>query len=122
MSPMLGCPNAFLAFQTANTLLSSLWGLAHSCAPLPFSLGRAGPEWAPSHTGLGAAPGHGGSLLTHSPLPAVTTEPISEDTVRSELLIPAARPADAGNYTCTAANFLGNTSVAINLRVVAPWA
>ncbi|NXT06136.1 LRIT2 protein, partial [Prunella fulvescens] len=52
----------------------------------------------------------------------VSTEPISEDTVRSELLIPAARPADAGNYTCTAANFLGNTSVAISLRVVAPWA
>lgn len=52
----------------------------------------------------------------------MSTEPISEDTVRSELLIPAARPADAGNYTCTAANFLGNTSVAINLRVVAPWA
>nr|XP_026655391.1 leucine-rich repeat, immunoglobulin-like domain and transmembrane domain-containing protein 2 [Zonotrichia albicollis] len=52
----------------------------------------------------------------------VSTEPISEDTVRSELLIPAARPADAGNYTCTAANFLGNASVAINLRVVAPWA
>ncbi|NWH89971.1 LRIT2 protein, partial [Aegithalos caudatus] len=52
----------------------------------------------------------------------VSTEPISEDTVRSELLIPAARPADAGNYTCTAANFLGNASVAVNLRVVAPWA
>ncbi|OWK53725.1 Leucine-rich repeat, immunoglobulin-like domain and transmembrane domain-containing protein 2 [Lonchura striata] len=52
----------------------------------------------------------------------VSTEPISEDTVRSELLIPAARPADAGNYTCTAANFLGNASVAVSLRVVAPWA
>lgn len=51
----------------------------------------------------------------------MSTEPISEDTVRSELLIPAARPADAGNYTCTAANFLGNTSVAINLHVRSPW-
>lgn len=121
-SPMPGCPNAFFAFQTNNTLLSALRALALSCAALPFSLGRAAPERAPSHSGLGAAQGRGVSLLTPSPLPAVTTEPISEDTVRSELLIPAARPADAGNYTCTAANFLGNTSVAINLRVVAPWA
>ncbi|XP_075280279.1 leucine-rich repeat, immunoglobulin-like domain and transmembrane domain-containing protein 2 [Opisthocomus hoazin] len=52
----------------------------------------------------------------------VSTESISEETVRSELLIPAARLADTGNYTCTAANFLGNASVAITLRVAAPWA
>lgn len=52
----------------------------------------------------------------------MSTEPISEDTIRSELLIPAARLADAGNYTCMAANFLGNASVVITLHVGAPWA
>uniref|UniRef100_A0A8B9SDH5 Leucine rich repeat, Ig-like and transmembrane domains 2 n=1 Tax=Apteryx owenii TaxID=8824 RepID=A0A8B9SDH5_APTOW len=50
----------------------------------------------------------------------VSTQPAGEETVRSELRIPAARPADAGSYTCAAANFLGTASVAIALRVGAP--
>ncbi|NWI99139.1 LRIT2 protein, partial [Crypturellus undulatus] len=47
----------------------------------------------------------------------VSTQPVGEEMLRSELRIPAARPTDAGSYTCTAANFLGNASAAIVLRV-----
>uniref|UniRef100_A0A8C4J577 Leucine rich repeat, Ig-like and transmembrane domains 2 n=1 Tax=Dromaius novaehollandiae TaxID=8790 RepID=A0A8C4J577_DRONO len=52
----------------------------------------------------------------------VSMQPVGEETVRSELHIPAARPADAGSYTCAAANFLGNASVAIALQVGTPLA
>ncbi|XP_025898769.1 leucine-rich repeat, immunoglobulin-like domain and transmembrane domain-containing protein 2 [Nothoprocta perdicaria] len=47
----------------------------------------------------------------------VSTEPVGEETLRSELRIAAARPMDAGSYSCWAANFLGNASVGIALRV-----
>ncbi|NXA36685.1 LRIT2 protein, partial [Eudromia elegans] len=55
----------------------------------------------------------------HKPLRAfnVSTAPAGEEMLRSELHIAAVRPIDAGHYTCTATNFLGNASVGIALRV-----
>ncbi|XP_042312372.1 LOW QUALITY PROTEIN: leucine-rich repeat, immunoglobulin-like domain and transmembrane domain-containing protein 2 [Sceloporus undulatus] len=50
----------------------------------------------------------------------VSTTHISEDTIKSELVIPSAHLVDEGNYTCTAANFLGNSSVTMILKVQAP--
>ncbi|XP_053244210.1 leucine-rich repeat, immunoglobulin-like domain and transmembrane domain-containing protein 2 [Podarcis raffonei] len=51
-----------------------------------------------------------------------TTTHISEDRIKSELIIPSAHLVDEGNYTCTAANFLGNTSATMTLKVQAPRA
>uniref|UniRef100_A0A8C3H931 Leucine rich repeat, Ig-like and transmembrane domains 1 n=1 Tax=Chrysemys picta bellii TaxID=8478 RepID=A0A8C3H931_CHRPI len=50
----------------------------------------------------------------------VSTTHISEDTMKSELVIPSAHLMDEGNYTCTAANFIGNTSTIISLKIQAP--
>lgn len=43
---------------------------------------------------------------------------MSEDTIRSFLVIPSLRAADRGVYTCTAVNFIGNSSVSILLDVL----
>ncbi|XP_054838155.1 leucine-rich repeat, immunoglobulin-like domain and transmembrane domain-containing protein 2 [Eublepharis macularius] len=50
----------------------------------------------------------------------VSTSHISEDTTKSVLVIPSVHLMDHGNYTCSAANFLGNTSATIMLNVQAP--
>uniref|UniRef100_A0A8D2JGD9 Leucine rich repeat, Ig-like and transmembrane domains 2 n=1 Tax=Varanus komodoensis TaxID=61221 RepID=A0A8D2JGD9_VARKO len=50
----------------------------------------------------------------------VSTIHISEDTLKSELVIPSAHLVDEGNYSCKAANFLGNTSSTVMLKVQAP--
>ncbi|XP_020652487.3 leucine-rich repeat, immunoglobulin-like domain and transmembrane domain-containing protein 2 [Pogona vitticeps] len=50
----------------------------------------------------------------------VSTTHTSEDSIKSELAIPSAHLVDDGNYTCIAANYLGNTSATIVLRVQAP--
>uniref|UniRef100_A0A8D0GDT1 Leucine rich repeat, Ig-like and transmembrane domains 2 n=1 Tax=Sphenodon punctatus TaxID=8508 RepID=A0A8D0GDT1_SPHPU len=50
----------------------------------------------------------------------VSTTHMSEDTIKVELVIPSAQLVDEGNYTCTAANFLGNTATTIALKVHSP--
>lgn len=45
---------------------------------------------------------------------------VDEDTVRSQLTIPSLQASDQGMYTCTANNFLGNSSVSIRLDVKTP--
>uniref|UniRef100_A0A8C6UWS5 Leucine-rich repeat, immunoglobulin-like and transmembrane domains 2 n=1 Tax=Neogobius melanostomus TaxID=47308 RepID=A0A8C6UWS5_9GOBI len=45
---------------------------------------------------------------------------VDEDTVRSQLFIPSLRAADRGLYTCTAVNFMGNSSTAIQLDTQTP--
>ncbi|MEE6488671.1 hypothetical protein FKM82_015308 [Ascaphus truei] len=47
----------------------------------------------------------------------VSTTPIDEEMIRSELVIPIVYVADAGIYNCIATNFLGNSSSAITLNV-----
>lgn len=128
--PVLGCPGASIAFCPREPFADELYGIRHAPVPLfLFPWARQDlpgphptPKWSWGYTkdSLPACPPP--TCSHNSPLPTVSTEPISEETVRSDLLIPAARPVDAGNYTCTAANFLGNTSVAITLWVGAPWA
>ncbi len=41
------------------------------------------------------------------------SEPLDEDTIQSQLIIPSLHPADRGLYTCTANNFLGNSSTSV---------
>ncbi|XP_066478537.1 leucine-rich repeat, immunoglobulin-like domain and transmembrane domain-containing protein 2 [Tiliqua scincoides] len=47
----------------------------------------------------------------------VTTTHSSEDMIKSELVIPLTHFVDEGNYTCTGANFLGNASATVMLKV-----
>ncbi|KAM3605730.1 uncharacterized protein V6R79_003757 [Siganus canaliculatus] len=47
-------------------------------------------------------------------------ERVNEDTIRSLLVIPSLHAADQGIYTCTAVNFIGNSSVNILLDVRSP--
>lgn len=47
-------------------------------------------------------------------------ERVDEDTIRSLLVIPSLHAADRGMYTCTAINFIGNSSVNILLDVLSP--
>ncbi|XP_039199285.1 leucine-rich repeat, immunoglobulin-like domain and transmembrane domain-containing protein 2 [Crotalus tigris] len=50
----------------------------------------------------------------------VSNTPLSEESFKSELVIPSAHLMDEGNYTCTAANFLGNASATTVLDILAP--
>lgn len=45
---------------------------------------------------------------------------MDEDTIRSLLVIPSLHAADRGVYTCTALNFIGNSSVSILLDIHSP--
>ncbi|XP_051503515.1 leucine-rich repeat, immunoglobulin-like domain and transmembrane domain-containing protein 2 [Myxocyprinus asiaticus] len=45
---------------------------------------------------------------------------VDEDTIRSQLVIPSFHPADRGLYTCNANNFIGNSSINIQLDVNSP--
>ncbi|KAG7512116.1 leucine-rich repeat, immunoglobulin-like domain and transmembrane domain-containing protein 2 [Solea senegalensis] len=47
-------------------------------------------------------------------------ERVDEDTIRSLLVIPSLHTADHGIFTCTAVNFIGNSSVSIFLDVLSP--
>ncbi|KAE8591354.1 hypothetical protein XENTR_v10018419 [Xenopus tropicalis] len=47
----------------------------------------------------------------------VSTTTINEETIKSELIIPAVHVTDAGIYKCIATNFLGNSSASILLNV-----
>lgn len=47
-------------------------------------------------------------------------ERVDEDTIRSLLVIPSLHAADRGVYTCTALNFIGNSSVSILLDIHSP--
>lgn len=46
-----------------------------------------------------------------------TETKVNEETVLSKLVIPSLRLADRGLYTCTANNFIGNSSVSIAVNV-----
>ncbi|CAL1599655.1 unnamed protein product [Knipowitschia caucasica] len=56
------------------------------------------------------------SLKTVRGFTATETQ-LDEDTLISRLLIPALHPADCGLYTCSAHNFLGNSSASILVSI-----
>ncbi|XP_015201715.1 leucine-rich repeat, immunoglobulin-like domain and transmembrane domain-containing protein 2 [Lepisosteus oculatus] len=45
---------------------------------------------------------------------------VDEDTIKSELVIPSLQLPDRGTYTCTANNFIGNSSVSIMVNATGP--
>lgn len=45
---------------------------------------------------------------------------VDEDTIKSQLIIPSLHLADRGLYTCTANNFIGNSSISVLLDVKSP--
>ncbi|MBN3312299.1 LRIT2 protein, partial [Atractosteus spatula] len=45
---------------------------------------------------------------------------VDEDTIKSELVIPSLQLPDRGTYTCTANNFIGNSSVSILVNATGP--
>ncbi|XP_071389512.1 leucine-rich repeat, immunoglobulin-like domain and transmembrane domain-containing protein 2 [Centroberyx affinis] len=47
-------------------------------------------------------------------------ERVDEDTIRSHLVIPSLHLADHGVYTCTAINFIGNSSTSVLLDILSP--
>ncbi|XP_074502025.1 leucine-rich repeat, immunoglobulin-like domain and transmembrane domain-containing protein 2 [Sebastes fasciatus] len=47
-------------------------------------------------------------------------ERVDEDTIRSILVIPSIHAGDRGVYTCTAVNFIGNSSASVLLDVPSP--
>ncbi|XP_030011264.1 leucine-rich repeat, immunoglobulin-like domain and transmembrane domain-containing protein 2 isoform X1 [Sphaeramia orbicularis] len=47
-------------------------------------------------------------------------ERVDEDTIRSFLVIPSIHTSDRGVYTCTAVNFIGNSSASIFVDIIAP--
>lgn len=47
---------------------------------------------------------------------------IDEETIKSELVIPAVHLADAGVYNCLATNYLGNSTSSITIHVQSPGA
>ncbi|XP_077352456.1 leucine-rich repeat, immunoglobulin-like domain and transmembrane domain-containing protein 2 isoform X1 [Festucalex cinctus] len=47
-------------------------------------------------------------------------ERVDEDTIRSLLVIPSLHVADRGVYTCSAVNFIGNSSANIQLDILSP--
>lgn len=49
----------------------------------------------------------------------VSQTQVDEDTINSQLLIPSLHLADRGVYTCTANNFIGNSSIRINVSILA---
>nr|XP_015201716.1 PREDICTED: leucine-rich repeat, immunoglobulin-like domain and transmembrane domain-containing protein 2 isoform X2 [Lepisosteus oculatus] len=51
---------------------------------------------------------------------AETQTHVDEDTIKSELVIPSLQLPDRGTYTCTANNFIGNSSVSIMVNATGP--
>ncbi|XP_054654285.1 leucine-rich repeat, immunoglobulin-like domain and transmembrane domain-containing protein 2 isoform X1 [Dunckerocampus dactyliophorus] len=47
-------------------------------------------------------------------------ERVDEDTIRSLLVIPSLHGADRGVYTCSAVNFIGNSSANIQVDIISP--
>ncbi|KAM6951454.1 leucine-rich repeat, immunoglobulin-like domain and transmembrane domain-containing protein 2 [Aplochiton taeniatus] len=48
---------------------------------------------------------------------AVTETHVDEETIRSQLVIPSLQLANRGVYTCTANNFIGNSSVSVVVNI-----
>lgn len=57
------------------------------------------------------------SLLS-VPLCVVSQSQVNDDTIISSLIIPSVRSSDHGLYKCSASNFIGNSSVSIQLNIL----
>lgn len=55
--------------------------------------------------------------LFHSSFDPVSASSIAEDTILSQLVIPAAHLIDSGNYTCMASNSIGRSSLVISVHI-----